>query len=136
MLTINLFEQETKDYNLIDCFEAFLPIAIKELGLTRLPKIHIKKDVNMIHVASFGGYDDIDKKITLVINNRQPADIIRTLAHELVHFKQGENNELKPGDWKDGSDPENEANAEAGVLMRKLAHDYPGILSAKPVQLP
>jgi Zn-dependent peptidase ImmA (M78 family) len=50
-------------------------------------------------------------------------DVMRTLAHELVHWKQ-----MMDGDELDGSDgssTENEANAIAGLIMRKFAKMYP-----------
>jgi hypothetical protein len=48
---------------------------------------------------------------------------MRTLAHELVHWKQRESGlEL---DGSDGSETEDQANAVAGVIMRKFGKMYP-----------
>jgi Zn-dependent peptidase ImmA (M78 family) len=46
------------------------------------------------------------------------ADILRTLAHELVHHKQNLDGRINYESGETGSDIENEANAKAGVLLR------------------
>ena len=56
---------------------------------------------------------------------------MRTLAHELTHHKQREENRIKPDSGETGSDIENEANAQAGVLMRDFADQNPGLFSNK-----
>ena len=124
-----------KEPELIQALRSFLPIVVKHLKLKSLPKIHLQKQVNDVHVASFGGYDDDKQAVTLVINNRQPADILRTLAHELVHWSQGQNGQINTDSWKDGSNLENEANAVAGVIMREFARQCPECLEYAPIKL-
>jgi len=61
--------------------------------------------------------------------NRSLADIIRSIAHELVHHKQNQNGELT-GDPKEGSTGshwEDEANALAGALVRDYGEFNPQI---------
>jgi hypothetical protein len=48
------------------------------------------------------------------------ADILRTLAHELVHRKQEEDGRLDIKSGETGSPIEDEANATAGVLLRNF----------------
>ena len=48
------------------------------------------------------------------------ADILRTLAHELVHRKQDEDERIDYNSGDTGSEIENEANAKAGILLRKF----------------
>jgi Zn-dependent peptidase ImmA (M78 family) len=50
-------------------------------------------------------------------------DIYRTLAHELVHYKQKEDGKEMNGN--DGSEIENEANATAAVLLRQYSQKIP-----------
>ena len=102
----------------------FVKFVAKELGLKSLPK-NIKfagSDYSAEHL-SFGTYNPKTDEIVIVKGNRHPADVLRTLAHELVHHKQREDN--KGLDGEDGSDTENEANAVAGVLMRKFRYIRP-----------
>ena len=59
----------------------------------------------------------------MAIKGRHLVDISRTLAHELVHWKQRiEGQEL---DGSDGSETENQANAIAGIIMRRFGQRYP-----------
>ena len=72
---------------------------------------------------SFGGYYPQEQEIKIVVHNRNMADILRTLAHELVHHMQNLNGKELNGE--DGSDTENEANAMAGVIMREFGRENP-----------
>lgn len=74
---------------------------------------------------SFGGYIPSEEKILVVVHNRNMADILRTLAHELVHHYQKLNGDELNGE--DGSETENEANAKAGIIMRKFGRENPEI---------
>jgi hypothetical protein len=65
---------------------------------------------------SFGGY--MGDRIELNIGNRHIMDVLRTMAHELVHYKQDLDGVLHKDSGKDGSEHENEANAKAAVIMR------------------
>ena len=71
------------------------------------------------------GYTNMDDgSVTVVVGDRHQMDIMRTLAHELVHCKQMESYEP---DGATGSDDENEANAMAGVLMREWGQQNPDL---------
>ncbi|MDB4232351.1 hypothetical protein N9795_01455 [Candidatus Pelagibacter sp.] len=78
---------------------------------------------------SFGGYFPQEQKIHVVVHNRNMADILRTLAHELVHHMQNVNGMELNGE--DGSNIENEANATAGVIMREFGRNNPEIFESK-----
>ena len=78
---------------------------------------------------SFGGYYPSEQEIKVVVHNRNMADILRTLAHELVHHMQNLNGKELNGE--DGSDTENEANAMAGVIMREFGRENPEIFESK-----
>ena len=76
---------------------------------------------------SLGGYSPSEKKIMVVVHNRNMADILRTIAHEMVHHMQNLDKRLTPTSGEDGSPDENEANSLAGVIMRKFGRDNPQI---------
>lgn len=76
---------------------------------------------------SFGGYQPAEKKIYISVVNRNLADILRSLAHELVHAKQDEEGRIGEKSGKTGSEEENQANAVAGVIMRKYGQENPAI---------
>jgi hypothetical protein len=76
---------------------------------------------------SFGGYMPSEQKIITVVHNRNMADILRTLAHEMVHHMQNLDKRLTPKSGEDGSPDENEANSLAGVIMREFGRNNPHI---------
>ena len=80
---------------------------------------------------SFGGYDPNNKSIELSVANRHQADVFRTLAHELVHYKQDIQNRLTPESGKTGHPHENEANAAAAIMMRNFAQMRPEMFIIK-----
>jgi hypothetical protein len=103
----------------------FVEYACNELEVNE-PKIHvINSPTYSQENKSFGGYIPSEEKILVVVHNRNMADILRTLAHELVHHHQKLNGDELDGE--DGSETENEANARAGVIMRKFGRENPEI---------
>ena len=104
----------------------FMRHVMKELKLDSLPNIKLSnKSEDAVSRKSWGGYSTGDQSIEIVIAKRHPADIFRTLAHELVHYKQDVTGRLNPGDGKTGSDIENEANSRAAIIMRNFAQAKP-----------
>ena len=79
---------------------------------------------------TFGTYNPSTNEIVIVKGVRHPVDVLRTLAHELVHHKQREDGKELNGE--DGSDVENEANAKAGELMRKFRAVMPEVFNVGP----
>jgi Zn-dependent peptidase ImmA (M78 family) len=65
--------------------------------------------------------------------NRHPNDILRTIAHELTHYRQDTQHQLDDTSGETGSPEENEANAMAGVIMRHFNKKYPQYLKDRPV---
>jgi hypothetical protein len=83
---------------------------------------------------SFGGFDPVSNDVYVYVSNRSVPDILRTLAHELVHLKQRQGGYIGgPENGATGSDVENEANAAAGILLRDFGrrneHIYESIIN-------
>lgn len=72
-------------------------------------------------------YNYVDKKLKVYVKDRAIIDVMRSVGHELVHHKQNLEDRLLNGekDGADGSDIENEANAVAGVIIRKWGKKHP-----------
>jgi murein DD-endopeptidase MepM/ murein hydrolase activator NlpD len=105
--------------------KAFVKFTSQKLGLQEPPKIVLHRNPKLASQRrSFGGYMP-GQGIEINIGNRHIMDVLRTLAHEMVHFKQDINGQLKPDSGRDGSDEENEANAKAAVVMRLWAKMNP-----------
>jgi len=106
-----------------DMLNHILEICQELLGIESMPPFEL---INEPFIAggkkrSFGIFDG--EKIQVVSKGRHPIDVMRTLAHEITHWQQRQ--EGREMDGSDGSDVENEANAMAGVIMRKFAERYP-----------
>ena len=109
---------ETKQQSI----QHFVEFATQRLKLKETPKISLVGGREFAEVkTSLGGFDPISKEIYVATEGRLTADILRTLAHEMVHRKQDElglvKNPMKDG--ADGSPIENQAHAVAGILMRE-----------------
>lgn len=101
----------------------FIRFCIAELGITTAPNIKIGDDhLKAQEHRAMGYYSPKDNYIWVLRGQRIPADWYRTLAHELVHWRQRE--EGKPLDGGDGSPIENEANSKAAVLLREWGRRY------------
>jgi phosphopantetheine adenylyltransferase len=106
----------------------FIDFASKALDLQKVPKITFSDDGNLAkQMHALGAYNPKTDELLVVKGSRLTADILRTLAHELVHRKQAEMGPLDKEDGKTGSEVENEANAAAGVLLRQFGKYRPEI---------
>jgi hypothetical protein len=109
----------------------FVKYACKNLAVQNPPRnLTLSYDTNQVKDRrSFGYFDPNSHKIWVYVKNRNMADILRTLAHELVHHKQNISGAFEDAEdpGADGSEFENEANAVAGVIIRKWGRIHPEI---------
>ena len=111
--------------DLIAALKDFLPLCCKELKIDKVPHIKLCLHVPDDHQPTFGKFVNKENKIYLGIEDRHPIDILRTLAHELVHFKQFLKHELKSHSGETGSPQENEGHVKAGIIMRHFDKKFP-----------
>lgn len=116
--------------SLQDTAEEFLSFAAAYLDIEKIPTIRFTNSIN--DNTTFATYH-VDEGITLAVNNRHPMDVFRSLAHELVHHKQNEENVLHSESGITGSEHENEANSVAGVIMRNFAKENPHYFSLENI---
>ena len=114
----------------------FIKFAKDRLSLDQFPfGIRLVKDNEFAtSFKSYGGYDPKTDEIFVYVSNRSLPDILRTLAHELVHLKQRQVGTI--GGYEDGStgsDVENEANAAAGILLRDFGKRNGHIYESKQI---
>ena len=104
----------------------FVKFAIKNLGIQNPPRnLSLSYDTAKAkEMRSFGYFDPNSNKIWVYCGNRNMGDILRTLAHELVHRKQDEDGRISYESGKTGSEIENEANAKAGILLRDFGKQH------------
>jgi hypothetical protein len=117
----------------VEMFSKFLPLAMQYLKLDSLPKIVFEKKVESTGQPTFGMYVTGENVLYVALVNRHPNDILRTVAHELQHYKQDTEHQLDDESGTTGSAEENEANAMAGIVMRHFNKQYPEYLKDRPV---
>jgi hypothetical protein len=111
--------------NQISIIKEFIKYAAESLKLQKLPNLTLSYNTNEAKERhTFGYFDPNTSKVWLYVKNRNVADILRTLAHELVHRKQDEEGKIDYNSGETGSEVENEANAQAGVLLRDFGKQH------------
>jgi hypothetical protein len=122
--------------NIVDMIGLALPVIMKHLNLKSLPTIKLEKQIIDQEQPTFGQYVTTENTIYLALNNRHPVDILRSFAHEMVHYSQDLKQELDHTSGATGSPAENEANAVAGVIMRHVNKLHPEFMIADNIELP
>lgn len=119
--------------NFVEMFKKFLPLAMHYLELDSLPTMKFQQTINDADQPTFGRFENETNTLYVALANRHPNDILRTIAHELQHYKQGTQHRLEPDSGATGSPIENEAHAMAGIVMRHFNKRYPEYLSSRPM---
>jgi len=121
-LNERLLTKKEKDLKVM---AAFVNFAKKELGIEDGIKVALAyertPDITTTAYYNLSGF------VKIYVKDRAIIDVCRSIAHELVHHKQNIEGRLNDSvkDGEDGSDIENEANAVAGVIIRKWGKLYP-----------
>jgi hypothetical protein len=109
----------------------FINFCINELELQKEINLRLRRDPQWsARNKTFGRYNSTTNELEIGLNGRHIMDVLRTIAHELVHQKQNEIAPVPDDAGEDGSPYENEANAQAGVLMRKYGSSHPELFMA------
>jgi hypothetical protein len=119
-----LFEKSSKKQR--ELLEEFIDFACDFLNIEK-PTINLQFNRNgLVTTAAYGG-----NRVHVYAKDRALVDIMRSIAHELTHMQQDSNGRLKQTDHEKnneaGSPIENEANAKAGVMIRKFGEQHPEI---------
>ena len=115
-------------------------LLVKDFVRFTKTKLNIRNDipVELIYdlefsrkYSSFACIMTDSKQIYVSVINRHPVDILRSLAHEMVHYKQMIDGQNIQGHT--GSRHENEANAKAGVVLRDYGKMHPELFTMRPI---
>lgn len=97
----------------------FIQFCCDELGITGDFKCLLCHDRDKNGVKTTAYYRDKDKLVCVYAKNRMLGDVMRSVAHELVHKKQYEDDRIVKPVQDIGGEIEDEANAVAGQLVKK-----------------
>jgi hypothetical protein len=127
MTTAPEIANESQDRGQVrDTIKQFARSCFRQYGLKNPPKIRIQHNPDWSErTGTFGRFDPDTNTIELAVTGRHMLDILRTLAHELTHAKQNEQGEMPDDAGRTGSPYEDDANAQAGRMMRRWAEQHP-----------
>lgn len=107
--------------------------------------VFLKREIHLTYDIPYVLIDDSDFAKTnmtfgmmnreilyISVVNRHPMDILRTVSHEFIHYKQvmdGKKISSHPG-----SSAENEANAKAGEIVRKYGKLHPELFDLMSIR--
>lgn len=117
-------------------------LILKRFVIFLKQQLNLKYDIPIVlmddvdfskEIKAFG---EISNKnvIHISIINRHPMDILRTVAHEFVHYNQHIEKGIHHKSSRAGSPLENQANAKAGELMRKYGNLHPELFNLMPIK--
>ena len=103
----------------------FINFAKQELGID--DDVRVELAYERTPDLTTTAYYNLNGFIKIYVKDRAIIDIMRSVGHELVHHRQNLDGRLidTAKDGKDGSPIENEANAVAGVLIRRYGKIHP-----------
>jgi len=76
-------------------------------------------------LKTYAYYDKTSGNMKVYTGNRGLADVLRSIAHEMVHHLQNQRQELNVQHPDVGGKIEDEANAVAGQLIKKFGYEHP-----------
>jgi hypothetical protein len=121
--------------------ERFVEFVKKELNIENDINIRYQTDKDGIKTTAVykyqdGGDEEFEQsEVRVYTKERALQDIMRSVAHELVHHQQNERGELEGKISNVGGPIEDEANAVAGELLKKYGIDHPEIYGGEEVEM-
>jgi len=121
---------DSSEKKTIDDFVEFVK---KELGINNEVDIQLQNNKDGIKTTAVYKYQDEGDEdfeqshIKVFALGRALVDVLRSIAHELVHHKQNEDGELKGKHSNVGGPIEDEANAVAGEMIKAYGLEHPEI---------
>lgn len=115
-----LFEMENDLKPIVVEFLAFM---VKKIGITNPYKIKLAVE-RTEDFKTYAYYVPSEGLVCVYVKNRGYADVLRSIAHELVHHKQNQDGRLKVDETIPdiGGEIEDEANAVAGQLVKEFGY--------------
>lgn len=113
----------------------FMQYVIDRLNIDPVPRILLHKNSQWSESNhSFGRYDPESTTLHVSLADRHIMDVMRTAAHELTHCRQHQTGPMPSNAGNTGSAWENQAHAQAGIIMRDFAAAHPELFDAAELQ--
>lgn len=106
----------------------FMDFIMGKLGIKSPVKVTMTGDRKHHGLKTLAHFNNADSHCVAYSKGRNMADVLRSIAHELVHKSQFENGKIKDEPVQDIGGPiEDEANAVAGQLVKEFGYKNPEI---------
>lgn len=110
----------------LDMLKKFISYCLDRLDIHEMPVIQLT--VKRAEGSTTGGYVPNDNFIVTYTKGRHILDVSRTIAHELKHVDQVQNDRLEVDDEDSAESPsEIEATVFAAKIMRDFSKEFPEI---------
>lgn len=96
----------------------FVKFVKNELDLEKCPVIVLQNGRGELKTTANYNHAKEKKIIRVNVKNRALVDVLRSIAHEMVHHKQFEQGRLKVQPPDIGGEIEDEANSKAGQYIK------------------
>jgi hypothetical protein len=102
----------------------FIKFVSDELTLNRPFKVKLVKQRDN-DLRTYAYYNQTNGDVKVYCKDRGLADVLRSIAHELIHHQQNETGKLDEPTQDIGGEIEDEANSVAGQLVKKFGYQNP-----------
>lgn len=106
-----------------DKLNRFVKFVKDQLELDTVPVISVQNHRKNIKTTANYDYTKDEKIIKVCSKGRALVDVMRSIAHEMVHHKQFEQGRLKVQPPDIGGEIEDEANAKAGQYIKMFSKE-------------
>jgi Zn-dependent peptidase ImmA (M78 family) len=102
----------------------FIKFVSDELALNQPFKVKLVKQRDD-DLRTYAYYNPTNGDVKIYCKDRGLADVLRSIAHELIHHQQNETGKLEMPAQDIGGEIEDEANSVAGQLVKKFGYQNP-----------
>lgn len=99
----------------------FVKFVKNELDLEKCPVVVLQNGRGELKTTASYNHSKDPKVIRVNVKNRALVDVLRSIAHEMVHHKQYEQGRLKVQPPDIGGEIEDEANSKAGQYIKMFS---------------
>jgi hypothetical protein len=109
------------------CVVKFVKFIKDQLGVKQPFKVKLT-DTRDQDLKTYAFYDKTSGDMKVYTRGRGMADVLRSIAHEMVHHLQNQRQQLNVNHPDVGGKIEDEANAVAGQLVKKFGYQFPKLI--------
>ena len=110
-----------------DTTNSFVQFVLEKLDINQPIKVKLVGDRERHGLKTLAHMDPTQKECVVYSKDRNLADVLRSIAHEMVHASQFEKNKINGPVQDIGGPIEDEANAVAGQLVKEFGYKHPEI---------